>query len=156
MKNKKLIFIIIAVIVVGLFLIIGILKPINVKSYDLESIQDNMINYYDNMRIMDFVDLIGLFGIDLTDTEDEALFLTNYENEIIPQTIMVIIINSDDTELYYDLFRSFLDANKLNTDDMDLLNYYDKAKLVQGNGYIYFLLGENTDDLEKEIYAFYH
>ena len=58
--------------------------------------------------------------------------------------------------IYYDLFKSFLDVRKLNTDDMDLLNYYDKAKLVQGNNYIYFLLGPETDMYENELESFYY
>lgn len=156
-NKKTIIMIIISVIVVSLISVILfiVLKP--KKSYNVEAIKTEMIRYYDNLRFMDFVDLTELFGLDISDTEN-SVFLSNIELEkdISPDTIVIIVINTKDTEFYYDIFKSFVDSYKLNTDDMDMLNYYDKVKLVQGEGYIYFLMGEDTVMLEKEINSFYN
>lgn len=154
---KTIIIVIISLIILCAItlLLINVLKP--KKSYNTEAIRTEMINYYDNLRLMDFVDLTQLFGLDLSDT-DNSVFMSNIELEkpVTSDTIMIIVINTNNTEYYYDIFKSFVDSYKLNTDDMDMLNYYDKVKLVQGDGYIYLLMGEDTVMLEKEINSFYN
>lgn len=156
MKNKKKIIIAVSVIVViALIIILCFVFKKDNRRYDTENIEGRMVDWYDNMRVMDFIDSTDLFGYDMT-IEEDAAFLTTYDNEITTDTIVIAVINSKETDLYYDLFKGFLDARKLNTDDMDLLNYYDKAKLVQSDNYIYFLLGPETDMYEKELLSFYY
>jgi hypothetical protein len=155
MKNKKIIIIVSIVLVLILAVSLIFIFSKETKKYDTVNIEGRMVDWYDNMRLMDFVDSTNLFGIDMT-VEEDAAFLTTYEDEITTETIIIVVINSKDTDEYYDFFKSFLDARKAYTDDIDLLNYYDKAKLVQTDNYIYFLLGPETDMYENELESFYY
>ena len=155
MKNKKTIIIIVSVIVVVLFIVFAFILKQDNRKYDTKNIEARVVNWYDHMRVMDYVDCLSLFGIDMTE-EDDAALLTTMETEITTDTIMIMVINSKDTDIYYDAFKNFLDARKLYTDDTDLLNYYDKAKLIQSDNYIYFLLGPDTDMYENELLSFYY
>ena len=155
MKNKKVIIIVSIVFVVILVTCLIFVFSGETKKYDTVNIEARMVDWYDNMRLMDFVDTTNLFGYDMT-VEEDAAFLTTYEDDITTDTIIIAVINSKETDLYYDLFKGFLDARKAYTDDIDLLNYYDKAKLVQTDNYIYFLLGPETDMYENELESFYY
>ncbi len=156
MSSKKTVLAVISIVIVCIVVVVlEIMLTTDNRKYDTENIESRVVDWYDNMRVMDFIDSTSLFGYDMT-VEEESALLTTYDAEITTDTIIIAVINSEEADLYYDLFEGFLDVRKLNTYDMDLLNYYDKAKLVKGNGYVYFLLGPDTDMYEKELLSFYY
>lgn len=159
MKNsKKIIIAVISIVIVMCLTVVLEIITENryVKKYDTEGIRARVVDWYDNMRVMDYIDATSLFGYDVTADEVDSVFLTTLDGEITTDTMVIAIINAEDTSTYYEIFSGFLDARKLFTDDTELLDYYDKAKLVQGDNYIYLLLSNDTDMLEKELAGFYY
>ena len=159
MKNKNIYIACISIVVVIAITVIYCIftKESYVKKYDINAIREHTIRAYDDMRKMDFIDMTTLFGIDLSD-EENSIFLTNIdlEKNVTVDTNMIIVINVEDSSEYYNIFRSFLDSYYLNTDEKELLDYYDKAILKQGEGYVYFLMGNDSLEFEKDINRFYY
>ena len=160
-KDKKMfitIGIIIAIVLVVVYCVIKSSVHKEVKSYNIESINNLMINGYDNVREMDFIDITTLFGIDISDREN-SVFVTNVEdlsNGINKDTMLVVVMNTNNTKEYYDIFQSFIDSYKFNTFDKETLDYYDKVIIKKGDGFVYFLMGSDPIMIEKEINSFYY
>ena len=68
---------------------------------------------------------------------------------------MIIVINTDSPEYYYDIFRSYLDSYILNLEDLDVVNMYKDAVLEKGDNYVYFILGQEAKLIENEISVHY-
>ena len=106
MNSKKTVLVVISIVVICIItVLLEIILGLNVKKYDTENIQARVVDWYDNMREMDFIDSTDLFGYDIT--EEDGAFLTTYDTEITTNTIVIVVINSKDTDLYYDLFKGF-------------------------------------------------
>ena len=159
-KNKKYIIIgiIIVIVFTVLFVVIKNSKKEEKKSFNISSITDFIVKGYDDLREMDFIDITTLFGMSNVSEEDEALFFTNIDltSGIDTNSVMVIVVNTDNESDYYGVFDSFLTSYKYNTDEKELLDFYDTVILKQGDGFVYFLMGENPELFEREIYSFYY
>ena len=105
---------------------------------------------------MDFIDMTNMFGISLDEASD-ATFLSNIDTFEDPtlDSMMIIVINTDSPEYYYDIFRSYLDSYILNLEDLDVVNMYKDAVLEKGDNYVYFILGQEAKLIENEISVHY-
>lgn len=158
-SNKSIIIITIIVIMI-LTMIYSILldsKDVILKTYNIESITNLINKGYDNVREMDFIDMTTLFGTEF-EKNDNMLFLTNMQdvNNIDTKSMILVVMNTDEVESNYDILQSFLDSYKLNTDDKELLDYYDTAILKKGENYVFFILAEDPTMMEREINSFYY
>lgn len=158
MKNKKkIIFIGILLLVIVLIIIFFVTKA-NKKSYDVAAVQEQCIRYYseNGIRIMDFVDMTALFGTDLDESSD-AMFLSNIDTLDDPtlDSMIIVLINTDDPEYYYDIFRSYLDSYIMNLEDLEVVQMYRDSVLKKGNNYVYFILGKDAKIIESEISVHY-
>lgn len=156
MNKKKYLFIgLLTCLLIIIVLFVCLTKNTN-KQYDIEAIKSDILRYYDEIRIMDFMDMTTLFGTDLTEL-DEATFLSNInlEDYVTPETVMICIINTNNEVYYYDIFQSFVDSNLLNIEETELLDLFSKSILKKGDGYVYFIFGKEAKIIESEINVHY-
>lgn len=159
MKNKKNIIILITVLIVIVIAVaIFVFSKLSFKSYDIPAIEEQCIRYYTdrNIRTMDFIDMTSLFGTNIEETSD-AVFLSNMnvEEEINSESMMIIVMNTEDSSYYYDLFKSHLDSYMMYNDNEELLTLYENAILVKGKNYVYFIIDKEAEVIEKEINMHY-
>lgn len=160
MNNKKnvLLSVLGILLIMIITVVINVVSNISWKQYDIGAIQEQNLRYYsDNgLRIMDFIDMTSMFGISLDET-NEATFLSNINplDEPTLDSMIVVVINTDSPEYYYDIFRSYLDSYILNLEDLDVVNMYKDAVLEKGDNYVYFILGQEAKLIESEISVHY-
>ena len=160
MNNKKnvLLSVLGILLIMIITVVINVVSNISWKQYDIGAIQEQNLRYYsDNgLRIMDFIDMTSMFGISLDET-NEATFLSNINplDEPTLDSMIVVVINTDSPEYYYDIFRSYLDSYILNLEDLDVVNMYKDAVLEKGDNYVYFILGQEAKLIENEISVHY-
>ena len=154
-SNKKLIIIgiIVLMIVTVIVSIISDSKNKEIKKFNVESISNLVINGYDNIREMDFIDMTTLFGVEFNNENKNMLFLTNSSNldTLTTDTMILVVMNLEVLDDNYAIFQSFLDSKKRNTDDKELLDYLDTAILKEGEGFVYFILAQDPSMLERNI-----
>ncbi len=158
MKNKKKVIII--AIVICIILIVGLYFTFSFSSkrYDIDAIENQCLNFYNdkNLRVMDFIDMTALFGTDFDELSD-AVFMSNIklEDKFTEDTMMIIVINTDNSKYYYDLLKSHIDSYMMYSDDEILLELYSNSILVKEKNYVYFIVGNEAKVIEKEINNFY-
>lgn len=160
MKNNKKVYIV-AIIVIILTIIASIFIFTNKekdKKYYVDDIQKEFISVYqdDNLRILDFVDVISFFGINTGEIE-EYTFMGNIttEDEINKDMIFVVVINSDNATYYYDALYSYVESHLLHIEDIELLELFNNAIIKKGTDYTYMILGKEAKTMEEEINSFY-
>ena len=72
MSKKVKILIIIAIVVAATIAIVLMIKPNKEKSFDIEELRKQSLSYYEDyeLRILDFMDMTALFGIDKDNDEN--------------------------------------------------------------------------------------
>ena len=129
-----------------------------VKMYDISAVQDEMLRFYEDrgLRSMDFVDIRDLFGINVEDSQD-AIYLSNVDREkgINSESMLIVVMNTDKPSYFYSSFRSHLDSYTMYSEDKEILDLYDKAILVEGDNFIYFIIDKEASIIEKEINMYY-
>lgn len=159
MQNKKKIIIIISILVcVFSVVVLLFVSPFSSKRYDIESIESQCIQYYENvgLRVMDFIDMTTLFGTNFDELSD-ATFMSNINinEEFNDNSMMIVVINNENSSYYYDLFKSHVDSYLMYSEDVKLTKLYENSILVKGNDYMYFIVGNDAKTIEKEINVFY-
>ena len=153
MSKKVKILIIIAIVVAATIAIVLMIKPNKEKSFDIEELRKQSLSYYEDyeLRILDFMDMTALFGID-KDNDENSMFLANILNEEIKKEDMFILIvmNTNDSD-YYDIFQSYVDSEKNYEDNEKILELFNNSILKKGKNYTYFILGDNPKEIEKDI-----
>ncbi|MBR4178897.1 MAG: hypothetical protein IKR57_06090 [Bacilli bacterium] len=153
MSKKVKILIIIAIVVAATIAIVLMIKPNKEKSFDIEELRKQSLSYYEDyeLRILDFMDMTALFGID-KDNDENSMFLANISNEEIKKEDMFILIvmNTNDSD-YYDIFQSYVDSEKNYEDNEKILELFNNSILKKGKNYTYFILGDNPKEIEKDI-----
>lgn len=161
MNNKKnvLLSVLGILLIMIITVVINVVSNISWKQYDIGAIQEQNLRYYsDNgLRIMDFIDMTSMFGIPLDET-NEATFLSNINplDEPTLDSMIVVVINTETPEYYYDIFRSYLDSYIINLEDSDVVQMYRDAVLKSGDNYVYFILGRESKIIESEITVHYN
>lgn len=157
-KNLIIIGIIVIMVVTVICSIISNSKNKEVKKFNIESISNLVINGYDNVREMDFIDMTTLFGVEFESDNKDMLFLTNSSNldTLTTDTMILVVMNLEEIGDNYAIFQSFLDSKKRNIDEKELLDYLDTAILKEGDGFVYLILAQDPTMLEREIYSFYY
>ena len=158
MKNKKKIIIISIIVCVIVGLILVYIFSFSSNRYDIDSIKKQCLSFYDdkNLRVMDFIDMTALFGTDFDDTSD-AVFLSNIniEQAYTDDTMMIVVINDENSKYYYDLLKSHIDSYLMYSEDEILNKLYSNAILVSGKDYVYLIVSNDAKTIEKEINMFY-
>lgn len=159
MQNKKKIIIIVSVLVCLIIAIIMLFAfPFSSKRYDIESIESQCIQYYENdgLRVMDFIDMTTLFGTNFDELSD-ATFMSNIniDEEFNDGSMMIVVINDENPTYYYDLFKSHVDSYLMYSEDVKLKELYENSILVNGKDYMYFIVSSDAKTIEKEINVFY-
>lgn len=158
MKNKKIIIVISIIVCIVLVIGLYISFSFSSKRYDISAIQNQCLKFYGdkNLRVMDFIDMTALFGTDFDELSD-AVFMGNIklEENYTDDTIMIVVINTDNSEYYYDLLKSHVDSYMMYSEDEILLKLYSESILVKEKNYVYFIVGKEAKVIEKEINAFY-
>lgn len=160
MNNKKtvLLIVICLTLLMVLTVAINVISNVSWKEYNVGAVQEQCIRYYEEkgIRLMDFIDMTNMFGISLDEASD-ATFLSNIDTFEDPtlDSMMIIVINTDSPEYYYDIFRSYLDSYILNLEDLDVVNMYKDAVLEKGDNYVYFISGQEAKLIENEISLHY-
>jgi len=160
MKIKKvIILIIIIVIVLGVGLFIFNKKN---KSVDMDKLEAEILDVYDDINVYDQYDISLYFGIDydfLSSTSDSYFFIGDYtpddENTQFDANELVIVINSSEYEYFYEILKGFLDSNINNRDSSSNLSLYTDAILEKDSGYVYLILGSKNDQIENIIKKYY-
>lgn len=161
MNNKKHVLIIVLSIlfVMIITVVLNVIFSTSWKKYEISSIQNDMFRFYSDrgLRTMDFVDMTGLFGINLDNLDEDSMYLTNYniEDDINSEFMLIVVINTDDPTYYYDIFNSHLDSYMMYSEDEELIKLYEKAVLVEGDNFIYFIIDKDASMIEKEINMYY-
>ena len=156
--SKKLIITISSIAIVVALSIIFILtinKNNDSKKYDFEKIENQLLRSYseDNgLRKLDFMDISSLFGIDEQEIPD-SLFLGNIspEENVKEDMMLIILINTDNVDYYYDSLYSYIDSYKLYLEDENIIKLFDESILKKGSNYVYLIIGEDPSLLLKEI-----
>lgn len=162
MKNKKTkLIIIVAMIIIFMIIIASILFISNKnkeKKYYVDDIQNQFISVYEeeNLKILDFIDIISFFGIDTGEIE-EYTFMSNMttQDEINKDMIFVVVINSDNASYYYDILYSYIESHLLHLEDTELLELFNNAIIKKGDNYTYMIIGSDAKMMEREINLFY-
>ncbi|MBR3209966.1 MAG: hypothetical protein IKF82_06870 [Bacilli bacterium] len=152
MKNK-LIILFISLVLGILFILIFI----NNRPYNIDSIKDKIINNYSEfgLRELDLYDVSMYFGIDLNDIPS-SVFLTDFvesdENigPFLPKHL-VIVINSNKIDEYYNILKGYLDVNKSSFEDIKIINRFENAILKRNGNKLYLILGSNKKEIERII-----
>jgi len=156
--SKKLIITIssIALIVaLAVIFILSINKNNNIKKYDFEKIENQLLRFYSEekgLRKLDFMDISSLFGIDEQEIPD-SLFLGNIttEENVKEDMMLIILINTSEVDYYYDSLYSYIDSYKLYLEDENIIKLFDEAILKKGSNYVYLIIGEDPSLILKEI-----
>lgn len=158
MKNKKIILIVTILLVISIIVTIFLIKNKQEKEYDISGIQKQFITAYenDNLRQLDFVDIISLFGIDTNDM-DEYLFISNIniEDDLNSNMVLMALIKDEDIEYYYNSLYSYIESNLLHIEDKDILKLFNEAIIKKDNNYTYMIIGKDNKMMEKELNSFY-
>lgn len=156
--NKKNIIII---IVVSILLLIACLfmfkdRKKDMKNFDFIKIEEIMTRSYEEegLKKLDFIDITSLFGIDNNDIPN-SIFLGNInaEESNKENMMLLIAINTNKVEYYYDCLYSYIESNKMNIENKEILKLYDSSILKKGLNYVYLIISEDPKLLEKELNA---
>ena len=100
--------------------------------------------------------MTALFGTDFDELSD-AVFMSNIklEDKFTEDTMMIVVINTDNSKYYYDLLKSHIDSYMMYSEDEILLELYSNSILVKEKNYVYFIVGNEAKAIEKEINNFY-
>ena len=158
--SKKTIIGILAVLssVLLIVLVIILMNKLKVKSFDVDTIKEDLISSYSSLYLveMDHVDVLDAFGFDINEVE-EALFLKSLKldddgNDITEDVNYIIIMNTEKYQYYYDIFQSHINSTIMYTEDKKLLKLYDKNCILKmDKNYVYFIVSKKSKDIELSI-----
>lgn len=152
-KKVKLIIIISTIVVLATIVGIAILRTSKNKSFDIEELRKQSLSYYEEYepRLLDFMDMTALFGIDVDNNDDNLLIANISSDEFEKENMFILIVMNTNDKSYYDVFQSYVDSMKNHIDKEEILELFNNSILKRGNNYIYFILGNNPNEVEKEI-----
>ena len=158
MKNNKKMMIIGSIIASIVIVIILCFAFPSSKRYDIAGIQSQCIKYYETngLRIMDFIDMTNLFGTNFDELSD-SIFMSNIniDEEFTEDAMMIVVINDENSQYYYDLFKSHVDSYLMYSEDEILNELYKNSILAKGKNYMYFIVSKDAKTIESEINTFY-
>lgn len=158
MKNKNVLIVgIVALIVFVLGCLLLFNKNSNKTKFDLDLVQKEFMKEFKEYDVREFdqYDISMYFGLDFNEIPS-SLFISDFsedpdEPKPFAPKVLIIVINTQDAEDYYDSLLGFVDLNKNNLEDKKLAKKYEKAILKKGKNYVYLLLGDNPKDMEKKL-----
>lgn len=152
-KKVKLIIIISTIVVLATIVGIAILRTSKNKRFDIEELRKQSLSYYEEYepRLLDFMDMTALFGIDVDNNDDNLLIANISSDEFEKENMFILIVMNTNDKSYYDVFQSYVDSMKNHIDKEEILELFNNSILKRGNNYIYFILGNNPNEVEKEI-----
>jgi hypothetical protein len=128
----------------------------DMKSFDFIKIESQMKRNYEEagLNTLDFIDITSLFGIDNSEIPN-SIFLGNINAEEMNKEnmMLVIVMNTNNVDYYYDSLYSYIESNKMNLDNEKILKLFDSAILKKGLNYVYLIIAENAKLVEKELNA---
>lgn len=152
MKKKALLIVGIALIALcGIYFLFNRKKDYNI---DLAKAEKLILKEYSdlNLRSYDDFEIYHYFGFEEEDSS--FLILSNYEekeNEVFNPDDLVIIINSDNPNDYYDELNGFINSNINYFDDIDNIKKYESAIIKVGEKYIYLILGSQANNIKNTL-----
>ena len=98
------------------------------------------------------MDISSIFGIDKQNDEN-TIFLSNLTSTEFKREDMTIIsvVNTNDPNYYYDVFQSYIDSNLNYEENEKIIELLNKAILKKSNNYVYFIVDNNPNEIEKDI-----
>jgi len=158
-KNKKILFIILTIVI--FFTIVRLIFIFDKKEenkFDIEALRTQTIKFYSDkdLKILDFIDISALFG--LTDSnDDDKLFISNLSSEELTKEDMFIlsVINTNDPDYYYDTFESYIESIKNYENNEKILDLFNNSILKKSNNYVYFIISDNSKEVERDILTQY-
>ena len=152
-----MIIIIALIVLIFLFIVFMIINNSKKTKFDLKVLEEKMIKEYKeyDIRTFDQYDISMYFGFDYNDIPS-SLFLSDFvedpeEPKPFAPKILIIIINTQKVDDYYDNLLGFVDLNKNNLEDKKMAKLYEKAIIKKGKNYVYLVLGDNPKDIEKKL-----
>ena len=158
-KGKKLIGVLAAIasllIIILVFILISATRDTS-KTYDVEKLHNILIGEYEdiNLKEMDQIDLLNAFGINIDEIPSSTLLMSMNEESEEPYTSKdnyIIIINTENYQYYYDALYSQIDSITRYGEDEELVNLYSKAIVKCGENYVYMIVSEYAQEIEKII-----
>ena len=156
-KKMKVGLILTIVLLIIILLTSLILFHRNRVKFDPVEIEKELLNDYRYLDLyaLDEFDVSLYFGLDLRDIPS-SLFLTDFEieegkEEAFNPKSVVVIINSSESDKYYDFFRDYINMNVNNSEDKKRIDFYKNSILEKGNNYMYFIAGKDKKNIEKTI-----
>ena len=160
MKTNKKIKVILTLIITVLVIILITTFALFIKNkpkFDTVELEKELLNDYRHLDIyaLDQFDISLYFGLDYLDIPS-SLFLTDFaieegKEEPFNPKVVIIVINSNDIQKYYDYFKDYINMNVNNAEDKKTKDFYKNAILKKGNNYLYFIAGKEKKNIEKTI-----
>lgn len=152
MKRKKLILILAIIVLVVCICTLFIFRKN--KSIDFKKLEEELSARYDDLRVFDQYDISMYFGID-SDVLSSSLFMSDYnesgEDSLFDPDHLIIVIDSKDSQNYYDILSGFINSNINNRDINSKLNLYTEAIFKKKKNLVYLILGSNKEQVEKVL-----
>ena len=160
-KNKlKIILTGIILVLIILLIVIFMYNKNNKDRFNVSEVEKEITQKYKDLNLyaLDKYDISLYLGLEYEEIPS-SLFLTDFEQDeedpkpFSPKSL-VVVINTNDVDKYYDYFKDFVNYHISSTEDKKEIKRYDKAILEKGSNYVYFILGKDKKDIEKTILDF--
>lgn len=158
--SKRAIIGILAIIVSILLvaLVVVLLNKFKVKTYDIKTLKDSLIDGYEELYLtdMDHVDVLSMYGFEKTEVED-ALFLKSFQmdeegNDVTEAINYIVVMNTENYQYYYEIFESHVDSTIMYTEDKKLLKLYNKNVILKKDkNYVYLIISKKAKEIEALI-----
>lgn len=144
--NKKILIIIGAIVAIIIIAILSLTSSKDNSNLNLDDLKRNIFKQYSelNLRVLEDEEIRNYFGIDLKD-EIDSLFITDFNIDDNPRPfspdVLIVVINSKDYKDYATLLKDFIDVEIMNSTDIERVNKYKEAIIVEKRNYYYLVLG---------------
>ena len=148
--NKKLLIIIGAIVAIIIIVILSLTSSKDNSNLNLDDLKRNIFKQYSelNLRVLEDEEIRNYFGIDLKD-EIDSLFITDFNIDDNPRPfspdVLIVVINSKDYKDYATLLKDYIDVEIMNSTDMERVNKYKEAIIVDKKNYYYLVIGTDNN-----------
>lgn len=165
-KNNKGFLIIFIGIILLIVMAIILISNKNHKTFYMSEISSQFTNYYsdDNLQELEKENIDSYFSLPSSEMTD-AILLSNFDpNNLVieeesysPKLLLVISnIDKDKVKEYYESLNAFVisytSSDRVNE---ELISLYKNSILKDGSNYIYFIMGDDSKIMERELLSLY-